>query len=120
GLIRVREFTMKDSYSLDVDEDGLTESYAKHYEAYTRIFNRLCLDFVVVGADVGMMGGSKSEEFMAFSPNGEDTILICPQCGYAANREVATFTRDGAKPAEPLPLEEVATPDTPTIQALCD
>jgi prolyl-tRNA synthetase len=120
GLIRVREFTMKDSYSLDMDEAGLTVSYQKHFEAYTRIFNRLGLNFVVVGADVGMMGGSKSEEFMAFSPNGEDTILICPSCDYAANREVATFTRDAGAGTDLLPLEEVATPDTPTIQALCE
>ena len=119
GLIRVREFTMKDSYSLDVDEAGLDHSYQLHYEAYHKIFGRCGLRFLVVGADVGMMGGSKSEEFMAFSPNGEDTILICPNGDYAANREVARFQRDALQPAEPMPLEEVETPDTPTIDSLC-
>jgi prolyl-tRNA synthetase len=119
GLIRVREFTMKDSYSLDVDEAGLDHSYQLHYEAYHKIFGRCGLRFLVVGADVGMMGGSKSEEFMAFSPNGEDTILICPNGDYAANREVARFQRDAPQPAEPMPLEEVETPDTPTIDSLC-
>ncbi|MDQ2682827.1 MAG: proline--tRNA ligase [Chloroflexota bacterium] len=119
GLIRVREFTMKDSYSLDMDEAGLDVSYQKHYEAYQKIFSRCGLEFIVVGADVGMMGGSKSEEFMAFSPNGEDTILICPNCDYAANREVAVFQRPAADTGEQLPLEEVETPDTTTIDTLC-
>ncbi|HYI25599.1 MAG TPA: aminoacyl--tRNA ligase-related protein, partial [Thermomicrobiales bacterium] len=93
GLIRVREFTMKDSYSLDIDAAGLDRSYDLHAIAYYRIFTRLGLDFIRVGADVGMMGGSLSEEYMAFSPNGEDTILIDPESDYAANREVATFQR---------------------------
>ena len=119
GLIRVREFTMKDSYSLDADEDGLSESYQKHYRAYQNIFGRLGMNFIVVGADVGMMGGSLSEEFMAFSPNGEDTILICPNGDYAANREVAVFVRSRGSAAEPLPLEEVETPHTTTIESLC-
>jgi prolyl-tRNA synthetase len=118
GLIRVREFTMKDAYSLDLDEAGLDVSYRKHWEAYNKIFGRCGLRFIVVGADVGMMGGSLSEEFMAFSPNGEDTILICPTGDYAANREVAQFVRDARPAAEPLPLEEVETPNTPTIEAL--
>jgi prolyl-tRNA synthetase len=118
GLIRVREFTMKDSYSLDLDEDGLEISYEKHREAYHKMFGRMGLRFMIVGADVGMMGGSKSEEFMAFSPNGEDTILVCPTGDYAANREVASFVRDKAEPQELLPMEEVETPDTPTIESL--
>jgi prolyl-tRNA synthetase len=118
GLIRVREFTMKDSYSLDLDEAGLDVSYRKHWEAYNKIFGRCGLRFIVVGADVGMMGGSLSEEFMAFSPNGEDTILICPTGDYAANREVARFARQSTPKADPLPLEEVETPDTPTIESL--
>ena len=118
GLIRVREFTMKDSYSLDLDEDGLEISYEKHREAYHKIFGRMGLRFIVVGADVGMMGGSKSEEFMAFSPNGEDTILVCPNGDYAANREVASFVRDKTESPELLPMEEVETPNTPTIESL--
>jgi prolyl-tRNA synthetase len=120
GLIRVREFTMKDSYSLDLDEAGLEESYGKHWIAYDRIFRRTGLRFIVVTADVGMMGGSKSEEFMAFSPNGEDTILICDSCGYASNQEVARFGRDAAGDDAPLPMEEVETPNTTTIQLLAD
>ena len=120
GLIRVREFTMKDSYSLDRDEEGLDESYQLHAVAYDRIFTRLGLDYVVVGADVGMMGGSKSEEFVAFSPNGEDTILICPNGDYSANREVATWQRETPSQAEQEPIEEVETPDATTIQKLAD
>jgi prolyl-tRNA synthetase len=118
GLIRVREFTMKDSYSLDADEAGLDAAYRLHWKAYDCIFRRLGLKFIVVGADVGMMGGSESHEFMAFSPNGEDTILICPTGDYAANREIATFRREPPSTEAPLPMEEVATPDTTTIEAL--
>ena len=120
GLIRVREFTMKDSYSLDVDEAGLDHSYDLHARAYDRIFTRLGLDFIKVGADVGMMGGSLSEEYMAFSPNGEDTILIDPDGGYAANREVAIFQRPSVESEDLLPMELIATPDTTTIEALAD
>ncbi len=120
GLIRVREFTMKDSYSLDVDEAGLEESYEAHAVAYDRIFTRIGLDFIKVGADVGMMGGSKSEEYMAFSPMGEDTILICENGDYAANREVATYQPFPHSDAEMLPLEEVETPNASTIQGVAD
>ena len=120
GLIRVREFTMKDSYSLDVDEAGLEESYEAHAVAYDRIFTRIGLDFIKVGADVGMMGGSKSEEYMAFSPMGEDTILICENGDYAANREVATYQPFPESDAEMLPLEEVVTPNASTIQGVAD
>ena len=120
GLIRVREFTMKDSYSLDADDAGLDEAYRKHSAAYTRIFSRLGLDFIEVGADVGMMGGTASDEFMAFSPHGEDIIFICPNGDYAANREVAAFRPDTPEQEELLPMEDVETPDAPTIQALAD
>ncbi len=120
GLIRVREFTMKDSYSLDMDEAGLDESYERHAVAYERIFRRLGLDYIRVGADVGMMGGSASDEYMAFSPHGEDVILICPQGDYAANREVAEFRIDTPEQEDLLPMEEIETPDAPTIQALAD
>lgn len=120
GLIRVREFTMKDSYSLDADEAGLDVAYQLHWKAYEKIFDRCGLDYVVVGADTGMMGGTASEEFMAFSPNGEDTILICPNGDYAANQEVATFQRDAPSGDALLPMEEVETPNTTTIEALAD
>lgn len=120
GLIRVREFTMKDSYSFDTDEAGLDHAYRLHWRAYDRIFRRIGLQFIIVGADVGMMGGSASHEFMAFSENGEDTILFCNQCGYAANREVAQFKRDAPVDEPLLEMEEIETPNTPTIQALAD
>jgi prolyl-tRNA synthetase len=120
GLIRVREFTMKDSYSLDRDEEGLDLQYRNHWLAYERIFRRMGLEFVVVGADTGMMGGSASHEFMALSPFGEDIVLMCEACGYADNREVATFARDAPTGEALLPLEEVETPNTTTIQALAD
>jgi prolyl-tRNA synthetase len=120
GLIRTREFTMKDSYSFDADEASLERSYRLHWEAYERIFTRCGLDFVVVGADTGMMGGSASNEFMAFSPNGEDTILICENGDYAANREVATFKRDEPSTEDEFPMTEVETPATTTIAALAE
>lgn len=120
GLIRVREFTMKDSYSLDLDEAGLDASYENHAVAYKRIFERIGLEFIRVGADVGMMGGSASDEYMAFSPNGEDVILICPNGDYAANREVAEFQVGVPEQEDLLPREDVETPDAPTIQALAD
>ncbi|MEZ4562061.1 MAG: proline--tRNA ligase [Thermomicrobiales bacterium] len=120
GLIRVREFTMKDSYSLDRDEAGLDVQYRNHWAAYERIFRRAGLAFVVVGADTGMMGGTASHEFMALSPYGEDIVLMCANCGYADNREVATFVRDTPETEELLPVEEVETPNTTTIQALAE
>ncbi len=120
GLIRVREFTMKDSYSLDLDEAGLDVAYRNHWRAYERIFRRCGLDFVVVGADTGMMGGSASHEFMALSEHGEDIVLICPNGDYAANQEVALFRRDAPTGEAPLPMEEVETPNATTIQALAD
>jgi prolyl-tRNA synthetase len=120
GLIRTREFTMKDSYSFDVDDAGLDVAYQLHWQAYEKIFTRCGMDFVVVGADTGMMGGSASNEFMAFSPNGEDTILICANNDYAANREVATFQRDAPSTEDLLPMTEVETPNTTTIAALAE
>ena len=120
GLIRVREFTMKDSYSLDLDDAGLDHQYQQHWRAYERIFRRAGLEFVVVGADTGMMGGTASHEFMALSPYGEDIVLICPTGDYADNREVATFEREAPSGEALLPMEEVETPSTTTIQALAD
>lgn len=120
GLIRVREFTMKDSYTLDTDAEALNTGYEKHAVAYDRIFTRLGLTFIKVGADVGMMGGSKSEEFMAFSPNGEDTLFICENGDYAANREIAAFRRDEPVSEELLDMDLVATPDADTIALLAE
>ena len=97
GLIRVREFVMKDSYSCDRDVAGLDVSYQKHYDAYTRIFERLGLDAIPVGADVGMMGGSLAHEFMVLNDWGEDTLVLCERGGYAANQQIA----DVGKPEPP-------------------
>ena len=90
GVMRSREFVMKDAYSFDVDEQGLDESYNIMYKAYRRIFDRLGLDYTIVDADSGAMGGSGSQEFMVKSPVGEDGICYCDACGYAANEEKAS------------------------------
>jgi prolyl-tRNA synthetase len=118
GLIRAREFTMKDAYSLDRDEVGLDEQYENLYEAYFRIFARCGLPAIAVGSDVGMMGGSMAHEFMYPSPIGEDTILICDDCGYTANRQVARFRKPLPEDEEPREIEKIATPDVDTIEAL--
>src|SRR5438309_1068813 len=90
GLLRVRQFIMKDAYSFDMDADGLDVSYRKHYDTYTAIFQRSGLKFVVVEAHSGAMGGSQSHEFMVYTDAGEDMVASCPKCGYAANVEKAT------------------------------
>jgi prolyl-tRNA synthetase len=118
GLIRVREFVMKDSYSCDRDEAGLDRSYELHYAAYSRIFERMGLDTVPVGADVGMMGGTLAHEFMALNPLGEDTLVLCDQCGYAANQQIAVVRKPEPVAEQMAPLEEVATPGTSTIATL--
>jgi len=118
GVLRTREFWMKDSYTLDVDEAGLARAYDLHREAYARIFRRCGLTFHVVESDVGMMGGLGAHEFMAPSAAGEDEIALCPGCGYAANIELA-----GSRPPAPAfpdwPREEIATPDVRTIADVC-
>lgn len=118
GLIRVREFTMKDSYTLDRDAEGLARQYRNHYEAYFRIFWRCGLPTIAVGSDVGMMGGSQAHEFMYLTPIGEDTLVLCDACGYAANRQIARFRKPEAEAEEPLPIRKVATPGARTIRDL--
>ncbi len=93
GLIRAREFTMLDSYSLDADLEGLDKQYRAHYQAYFNIFNRCALPVIAVKSDVGMMGGSLAHEFMYLTPIGEDTLVLCDNCGYSANRQVALFRK---------------------------
>lgn len=115
GLIRTREFTMKDAYSLHVDFADLDAYYPRIYHAYERIFRRCGLNFVAVASDTGMMGGTEAHEFMALSPHGEDTLVLCDGCGYAANQQIATFKKPVPEPEEPLPLEPVATPGAATI-----
>ncbi|MBC2879568.1 MULTISPECIES: proline--tRNA ligase [Streptomyces] len=118
GVLRGREFLMKDAYSFDLDDEGLAESYRRHREAYLRIFERLGLDHRVVSAVSGAMGGSASEEFLAPADAGEDTFADCPDCGYAANTEAVTTAVGPADPTGHGPLEELDTPDTPTIDTL--
>ncbi len=118
GVIRSREFVMKDAYSFDVDEEGLDKSYKLMYDAYRRIFDRLGLDYTVVDADSGAMGGSGSQEFMVKSPIGEDAICFCDACGYAANEEKATCKEGEADTAAELPIEKIHTPDAKTIEEL--
>ncbi|NLS77825.1 MAG: proline--tRNA ligase [Chloroflexi bacterium] len=118
GLIRVREFTMKDAYSLDADEAGLDAAYEAVYRAYLRIFARCGLRVIVVQADTGMMGGATSHEFMVESPMGEDVLILCPSCGYAANAERAELRPDPPSDAPERPIAEVATPDCKTIEAV--
>ena len=120
GLIRVREFVMKDSYTLDPDEESLERSYMAHYHAYERIFERLGLKTVAVGADVGIMGGSQAHEFMVFNEHGEDTLVLCDACGYAANQQIAAVGKPAPAAEEQRPSEEVATPETDTIASLAE
>ncbi|MEU9185062.1 proline--tRNA ligase [Streptomyces sp. NPDC048484] len=118
GILRGREFLMKDSYSFDLEDEGLAESYALHREAYQKIFARLGLDYRICAAMAGAMGGSKSEEFLAPAAAGEDTFADCPNCDYAANTEAITYTLKPADAAGVPALEEIPTPDTPTIETL--
>jgi prolyl-tRNA synthetase len=131
GLLRVREFIMKDLYSFDVDEAGLDESYRKMCQAYKNIYARLALPALMVEADSGAIGGKDSHEFMVLTENGEDEVICCSNCGYAANAEKAQFAKthipvsrspesSEGKAKKPLPLEEIATPGTETIEEVAD
>ncbi len=121
GLLRGREFVMKDSYSFDIDESGLAKSYDAHRDAYIKIFDRLGFHYVIVEAMAGAMGGSKSEEFLATAENGEDTYVTCPHCGYAANVEAVKVPMPEPVPFDDLPPAQVVpTPGTPTIETLVD
>ncbi|MFH8445855.1 proline--tRNA ligase [Streptomyces sp. NPDC018026] len=118
GILRGREFLMKDSYSFDVADEGLAESYALHRSAYQRIFERLGLDYRIVAATAGAMGGSKSEEFLAPAEAGEDTFADCPNCDYAANTEAITHRLTPVDATDVPAAEDIPTPDTPTIETL--
>ena len=120
GIIRGREFVMKDSYSFDIDDDGLEVSYNKHRDAYISTFDRLGLSYNIVSAMSGAMGGSKSEEFLAPCPTGEDTYVLCKSCGYAANVEAMVTKVETKTVAAPPDIEVLDTPDTPTIETLVD
>ena len=118
GLIRVREFVMKDSYTLDLDFAGLQTQYERHYDAYFRIGARCGLPLVAVQSDPGMMGGKVAHEFMYVSPIGEDTLAICEETGYASNLEIAEFRRESDDNGPPEPLQKVHTPGASTIENL--
>jgi prolyl-tRNA synthetase len=134
GLLRVREFIMKDLYSFDADESGLDESYQKTCQAYKNIYARLCLPALMIEADSGAIGGKDSHEFMVLGENGEDEVIYCSNCGYAANTEKAQFIKT-AEPVQAvsrglessegaasnlLALEEIATPEMKTIEEVAD
>ena len=120
GIIRGREFVMKDSYSFDIDDAGLEASYQRHREAYIKTFNRLGLKFNIVSAMSGAMGGSKSEEFLAPCPTGEDTYVLCEKCGYAANVEAMVTKVDAYTGEVPPAFEIFDSPNTPTIDSLVE
>ncbi|KAF0185762.1 MAG: prolyl-tRNA synthetase [Nitrospirae bacterium] len=119
GILRTREFIMKDSYSFDVDQAGLDRNYQKHAEAYHRIFQRCGLLFYQVESDAGMMGGAMSHEFMAPTPAGEDEIVICKSCGYMANTEVA-YSQFASSGGHEMPFEEVHTPGKRTVREVSE
>ncbi|KOG50822.1 prolyl-tRNA synthetase [Streptomyces griseoflavus] len=120
GVLRGREFQMKDSYSFDTSDEGLAESYRLHREAYQKIFQRLGLDYRIVSAVSGAMGGSASEEFLAPAAAGEDTFVDCPACDYAANTEAVTVKVEPSDASGAGAMEELDTPDTPTIETLAE
>ena len=120
GLIRVREFDMKDAYSFDVDEEGLDLSYQAMVQAYKNIYDRCGVPAIMVEADNGIMGGKDSQEFIVLADSGEDTIALCASCDYAANAEKATFAKTPQEMEAPRPLAEVHTPGVKTIEALAD
>ncbi|MDO5478322.1 MAG: proline--tRNA ligase [Clostridia bacterium] len=116
GVMRTREFLMKDAYSFDISREGLDESYKAMYDAYRKTFDRMGLNYMIVDADTGAMGGSGSQEFMVISDVGEDTIAYCEDCRYSANIEKAVCITGEADNSEMLPMNKVATPDAKTIE----
>ena len=120
GLIRVREFAMKDSYSLDADWEGLDKQYQAHYQAYFNIYLRCGLPVIAVKSDTGMMGGKLAHEYMYLNPIGEDTLILCEACHYRANRQVARFLKTPAAPEEPKAIQKVYTPNCKSIEELAN
>ena len=117
GLVRVKEFVMKDAYSFDADEEGLAVSYQKMFDAYKKSFDEMGIDYRIVKADTGVMGGLLSEEFQAIAPLGEDTVVYCDECGYSSNLEVGkTLRRKKDETDVPIPMEEVETPACESIE----
>ncbi|MDO4940962.1 MAG: proline--tRNA ligase [Erysipelotrichaceae bacterium] len=120
GLVRVKEFVMKDAYSFDINEEGLDKSYKLMFDAYKKSFDMLGLDYRIVKADTGIMGGLLSEEFQAIAPLGEDTVIYCDECDYSSNMEISEVVRPQKEDnSELLPIEEVETPHCETIEDVC-
>lgn len=120
GLIRVREFMMKDAYTFDTNEEGLDIAYKKQFDAYVNIFNRLKLDYRIVKADTGVMGGLLSEEFQAVSAIGEDVLVLCDSCDYASNLEVSKCINTKMPKEEPKQMEMMETPNAKTIEEVAN
>ncbi|TLM97378.1 proline--tRNA ligase, partial [bacterium] len=120
GLVRVREFTMKDCYSFDADAEALDISYKKMIQAYRNIYARCGLDAMLIEADSGAIGGKDSHEFMVATEVGEDEVIYCDGCGYVANVERASFAKPKLAEEKLLPLEEVATPGAKTIEEVAN
>jgi prolyl-tRNA synthetase len=120
GLLRVREFTMKDAYSFDRDEAGLEQTFRQVEAAYRRIYQRCGLDAIAVEASSGMIGGSDTLEFQVLSAAGEDTLILCESCGYTANREIARFAKDASDASATPAFSEVLTPECKTIEQLAN
>ena len=120
GLVRGREFTMFDGYSFDIDQEGLDSIYRENYSAYGRIFERCGLEYLAVEADPGAIGGSENHEFMLLAESGEDTVLRCDTCSYAANAERAEIPTSGSRSSEtPRPSQVVSTPNSHTVDDVC-
>ncbi|MGE5335449.1 MAG: proline--tRNA ligase [Nitrososphaerota archaeon] len=120
GLVRLREFLMKDGYSFHTSQADLDATYERVVAAYAAIFQRVDVPVLTVGADTGIMGGYEAHEFMLLADGGEDTLLVCPQCGYAANQEIAIAAREPVESSKAKALRKLHTPGATTIAALCD
>ena len=119
GLVRVKEFVMKDAYSFDKDEEGLAKSYKLMFDAYKKSFDDLGLNYRIVKADTGIMGGLLSEEFQAIAPLGEDTVIYCDDCDYSSNMEISEVVRAPRAKQDPKPMQEIETPNCETIEDVC-
>ena len=119
GLVRVKEFVMKDAYSFDINEEGLDKSYKLMFDAYKKSFDEMKLDYRIVKADTGIMGGLLSEEFQAIAPIGEDTLIYCDDCGFSSNMEITEVVRPEKQKEELKPIQEVETPNCESIEDVC-
>ena len=119
GLVRVKEFVMKDAYSFDTNEQGLDKSYKLMFDAYKKSFDEMKLDYRIVKADTGIMGGLLSEEFQAIAPIGEDTLIYCDDCGFSSNMEITEVVRPEKQKEDLKPIQEVETPNCESIEDVC-